>query len=99
VGASRHAVAIDLVADLRHVDDQLRDAMKRIASAVKASKTTLTNHLLPSCAISDANGAEVDELALLKPPAAAGPLTSLVHAQAGSTARGHPPHSTTLEPI
>jgi transposase len=42
VAAARHAVATDLVADLRRIDDQLRDTKKRIAAAVEASKTTLT---------------------------------------------------------
>ena len=42
VAAARHAVAVELVADLRRADDQLRDTKERIAAAVKASKTTLT---------------------------------------------------------
>ena len=42
VAAARHAVAVELVADLRRLDDQLRDTKERIAAAVKASKTTLT---------------------------------------------------------
>ena len=42
VAAARHAVAVELVADLRRLDDQLRDTKQRIAAAVKASKTTLT---------------------------------------------------------
>jgi transposase len=42
VAAARHAVAAELVADLRRVDDQLRDTKQRITAAVKASKTTLT---------------------------------------------------------
>ena len=42
VAAARHAVAVELVADLRRLDDQLRDTKQRITAAVKASKTTLT---------------------------------------------------------
>ena len=42
VAAARHAVAVELVADLRRADDQLRHTKERIAAAVKASKTTLT---------------------------------------------------------
>ena len=42
VAAARHAVASELVADLRRLDDQLRDTKQRITAAVKASKTTLT---------------------------------------------------------
>jgi transposase len=42
VAAARHAVATELVADLVRLDDQLRDAKQRITTAVKASKTTLT---------------------------------------------------------
>ena len=40
VAAARHAVAVELVADLRRLDEQLRDTKKRITAAVKASKTT-----------------------------------------------------------
>jgi transposase len=43
VAAARHAVAVELVADLRRLDEQLRDTKKRITAAVKASKTTLTD--------------------------------------------------------
>ena len=42
MAAARHAVAAELVADLRRADEQLRDTKERIAAAVKASKTTLT---------------------------------------------------------
>jgi transposase len=42
VAAARHAVAVELVADLVRLDEQLRDTKKRITAAVKASKTTLT---------------------------------------------------------
>ncbi len=42
VAAARHAVAVELVADLRRLDDQLRDTKKRITAAVKASETTVT---------------------------------------------------------
>ena len=42
MAAARHAVACDLVADLRRLDDQLRDTKQRITAAVKVSKTTLT---------------------------------------------------------
>jgi transposase len=43
VAAARHAVAVELVADLRRLDDQLRETKQRISVAVKASKTTLTD--------------------------------------------------------
>ena len=43
VAAARHGVAVDLVADLERVDDQLRDTKRRITAAVSASKTTLTD--------------------------------------------------------
>jgi transposase len=43
VAAARHAVATELVADLRRLDEQLRDTKKRITAAVKASKTTVTD--------------------------------------------------------
>jgi transposase len=43
VAAARHAVAVELVADLRRLDEQLRETKKRITAAVKASKTTLTD--------------------------------------------------------
>ena len=42
VAAARHAVACELVADLRRLDGQLRETKQRITAAVKASKTTLT---------------------------------------------------------
>ena len=42
VAAARHAVAAELIADLVRLDEQLRDTKQRIATAVKASKTTLT---------------------------------------------------------
>jgi hypothetical protein len=44
VAAARHAVAVELVADMRRLDDQLRDAKQRIVTAVTASK-----RLSPSC--------------------------------------------------
>jgi transposase len=43
VAAARHAVAVELVADLRRLDEQLRDTKARITAAVKASKTTVTD--------------------------------------------------------
>jgi transposase len=43
VAAARHAVAVELVADLRHLDEQLRDTKARITAVVKASKTTVTD--------------------------------------------------------
>ena len=43
VAAARHAVAVELVADLRRLDEQLRDTKERITAAVKASKTTVTD--------------------------------------------------------
>ena len=42
VATARHAVAVELVADLGRLDDQLRDTKKRITAAVKASNTTVT---------------------------------------------------------
>jgi len=42
VAAARHDLAVELVADLGRLDDQLRDTKKRITAAVTASKTTLT---------------------------------------------------------
>ena len=42
VAAARHELANELVTDLVRVDDQLRDTKRRIAAAVAASKTTLT---------------------------------------------------------
>jgi transposase len=38
----RYELALELVADLRRLDTQLRDAKRRITAAVTASKTTLT---------------------------------------------------------
>jgi transposase len=43
VAAARHAVAVELVADLRRLDDQLRDTKQRITVAVAASRTTVTD--------------------------------------------------------
>ena len=43
VAAARHAVAVELVADLRHLDEQLRYTKARITAVVKASKTTVTD--------------------------------------------------------
>jgi transposase len=42
VQAARHQLAAEFLADLRHVDAQLRDAKKKLATAVRASGTTLT---------------------------------------------------------
>ena len=41
-GSARHAVAVELVADLRRIDVQLRDTRRRITAAVEASQTTIT---------------------------------------------------------
>jgi transposase len=43
VTAARHAVAVELVADLRRLDEQLRETKQRITAAVKASQTTVTD--------------------------------------------------------
>ena len=43
VAGAQHAVAVELVADLRHLDEQLRDTKARITAVVKASKTTVTD--------------------------------------------------------
>jgi transposase len=42
VQAARRQLAAEFLADLRHVDVQLRDAKKKLATAVRASGTTLT---------------------------------------------------------
>jgi transposase len=42
IAAARHELGLELLADLRRVDEQMRDTKKRIALAVAASKTTLT---------------------------------------------------------
>ena len=42
VQAARHQLAAEFLADLRHIDAQLRDAKKKLATAVRASGTTLT---------------------------------------------------------
>jgi len=42
VAAARHELAMELVADLIRLDTQRRDARRRIAAAVTASQTTLT---------------------------------------------------------
>jgi len=42
VATARYELAIDLVEDLRLIDAQMNDTKKRIAAAVAASKTTLT---------------------------------------------------------
>jgi transposase len=42
VAAARHQLACELVADLARLDTQRRDARRRIAAAVAASKTTVT---------------------------------------------------------
>lgn len=43
VERTRHQLACDHVADLRHLDEQLRGSKRRIADAVAASGTTLTD--------------------------------------------------------
>jgi transposase len=42
VNAARHDLGLELLADLRRIDEQLRETKQRIAQAVAASKTTLT---------------------------------------------------------
>ena len=42
VAAARHELAVELVADLVRLDTQRREARRRIAAAVTASKTTVT---------------------------------------------------------
>jgi len=42
IAAARHELGLELLADLRRVDEQMRDTKKRIALAVAASRTTLT---------------------------------------------------------
>jgi len=42
VATARHALALDLLEDLRRIDEQLKETRKRIAAAVTASKTSLT---------------------------------------------------------
>jgi transposase len=41
--AERHAMALELVEDLVHIDTQIREARRRITAAVAASGTTLTD--------------------------------------------------------
>jgi transposase len=43
IAAARYELACDLVIDLMRLDQQIRQAKKRMAVAVKASKTTLTD--------------------------------------------------------
>jgi transposase len=42
VSAARHDLGVELLADLRRIDEQLAETKQRIAQAVAASKTTLT---------------------------------------------------------
>lgn len=42
VATARHELAVELLADLRRIDEQKRETKKRIAQAVAASKTTVT---------------------------------------------------------
>jgi transposase len=42
VATARHALALDLVEDLRRIDEQMKETKQRITAAVTASKTTLT---------------------------------------------------------
>jgi transposase len=42
VASARHGLALDLLEDLRRIDGQISETRKRIAAAVTASKTTLT---------------------------------------------------------
>ena len=42
VASARHELALDLLEDLRRIDEQMSETKKRIAAAVTASKTTLT---------------------------------------------------------
>jgi transposase len=42
IETARHELALELVADLRRIDAQMRDTKKRIAAAVSASRTTTT---------------------------------------------------------
>src|SRR5262249_22140030 len=42
VAAARRELAAELLADLRHLDDQLRESKKKLAAAVKASGTSVT---------------------------------------------------------
>ena len=43
VALARAELAAEFLADLRHLDDQLRETKKKLAAAVKASHTTLTD--------------------------------------------------------
>lgn len=43
VATARYELGLELLADLRRIDEQMRDTKKRIAAAVTASKTTLTD--------------------------------------------------------
>lgn len=42
-GRERHRLALELVAEIDHIDDRLADSKARIANAVKASDSTLTD--------------------------------------------------------
>jgi transposase len=42
VALARAELAAEFLADLRHLDDQLRETKKKLAAAVRASRTTLT---------------------------------------------------------
>lgn len=42
VATARRELAVELLSDLRRIDEQMRDTKKRIAQAVTASKTTVT---------------------------------------------------------
>ena len=43
VALARAELAAEFLADLRHLDDQLRETKKKLAAAVRASRTTLTD--------------------------------------------------------
>jgi transposase len=64
---ARHELAAEFLQDLRRIDAQLRDTKKRLAVAIKASGTTVTDVFgvgpviaelaVASCLAGDASGA------------------------------------------
>jgi hypothetical protein len=45
VALARAELAAEFLADLRRLDDQLRETKRKLAAAVRASRTTLTRRL------------------------------------------------------
>jgi flavin-dependent dehydrogenase len=98
VAASGGATEADAMASYQATRDRLSLPLLRATDTLAAQTWDGREVGAILRAISDANGAEVDELSVLHPPAAAGPLTSLVHAGVGSADPGRRPLTTNLEP-